>query len=251
MSRVHQYRIRPLNPAAHVYEVHLTVDKPDPDGQVFSLPAWIPGSYTIRDYARHVVAIRAESGGVGVAVTKLDSSHWQTAPCARALTLVLEVFAHDDSVRGAHLDTTHAYFNGPCVFPAVIGQEDVACRLTIETIDIPEAKSWRVATAMTRAGAEQYGYGDYSAVDYAELIDHPVEIGNLNIGEFEARGIPHAIAIRGNTRADMARLCRDLQTLCEHHMSLLGAPKDLDRYLFLLHAPGKGYGGLVNFPPSS
>jgi predicted metalloprotease with PDZ domain len=76
------------------------------------------------------------------------------------------------------------------------------------------------------------------------LIDHPVEIGELSIGEFEAGGVPHAIAIRGKTRVDMARLCHDLQTICEQHMSLLGVPADLDRYLFLLHAPGSGYGGL-------
>ena len=97
---------------------------------------------------------------------------------------------------------------------------------------------------MRRKGAEQYGFGSYEATDYAELIDHPVEIGELSIGEFEVNGIPHAIAIRGRTRVDMARLCHDLQTLCEQHMRLLGAPDDLDRYLFLLNAPGTGYGGL-------
>ena len=42
----------------------------------------------------------------------------------------------------------------------------------------------------------------------------------------------------------MARLCHDLQTVCEHQMAFLGAPGDLDRYLFLLNAPGTGYGGL-------
>jgi len=80
--------------------------------------------------------------------------------------------------------------------------------------------------------------------DYAELIDHPVEIGHLLIGEFEVNGIPHAIAIRGQARVDIARLCHDLQRVCAQQMMLLGAPADLDRYLFLLHAPGNGYGGL-------
>ena len=244
MSDPHRYRIRALDAAAHLYEVQLTVAAPDRSGQVFALPAWIPGSYMIRDYARHVVAIRAESDGVGLAVEKLDKSRWRTAPSERAVTLTLEIYAHDDSVRGAHLDTTHAYFNGPCVFPEVVGQESVACELEIVPVDIAAAKNWRVATSMNRAGAEQYGFGTYSAADYEELIDHPVEIGELSIGEFQASGIPHVIAIRGNTRADMARLCHDLETLCTHHMKLLGAPRDLDRYVFLLHAPGNGYGGL-------
>ena len=244
MGDPHHYSIRPLDPEAHLYEVRLTVATPDKEGQVFAMPAWIPGSYMIRDYARHVVAIRAEAGGVGLALTKLDKSRWQAAPTDRPVTLVLEIYAHDESVRGAHLDNTHAYFNGPCVFPAVVGQEDRVCQLEIGGADLPQAKHWRVATSMNRAGAELYGFGDYIADDYAELIDHPVEISTLSIGEFEAGGIPHVIAIRGNTRADMARLCHDLATLCSFHLKMLGAPRDLDRYVFLLHAPGSGYGGL-------
>lgn len=244
MSSAHRYSVRPLNPAAHLFEVRLTVAKPDSEGQTFAMPAWIPGSYMIRDYARHVVAIRAEADGVGLSVRKLDKSRWQTEPTERAVTLTLEIYAHDESVRSAHLDRTHAYFNGPCVFPAVVGQEDVECEVEIAATDLPEARNWRVATSMNRAGAELYGFGNYAASDYAELIDHPVEIGNLSIGEFQVDDVPHVIAIRGNTKADMARLCHDLQTLCSFHMRMLGTPRDLDRYVFLLHAPGNGYGGL-------
>ena len=244
MTQSHSYSIRPHDPAAHLFEMRLTVTAPDPDGQVFAMPAWIPGSYMIRDYARHVVAARAESDGREVVLEKLDKSRWRAAPCERALTLVLEIFAHDPSVRGAHLDLTHAFFNGTCVFPAVVGQEAVPCEVDIQAPDSPIGRHWRVATSMRRRQAEPYGFGTYSADDYAELIDHPVEIGELSIGEFEAGGVPHAIAIRGKTRVDMARLCHDLQTICEQHMSLLGVPSDLDRYLFLLHAPGTGYGGL-------
>ena len=244
MSAAHQYSIKPANPSAHLFEVRLTVAAPDADGQVFVMPAWIPGSYMVRDYARHVVGARAESDGRDVPLRKLDKSTWQAAPVERELTLVLDVYAHDESVRGAHLDQTHAFFNGTCVFPAVAGQEDLACELDIRAPDKPIGRKWRVATSMNRAGADQYAFGTYVAADYAELIDHPVEIGELTIGEFDAGGVPHAIAIRGNTRVDLGRLCHDLQTICEQHMSLLGVPSDLDRYLFLLNAPGTGYGGL-------
>ena len=244
MSSPHRYRIRPHDPAAHLFEVQLTVATPDPAGQVFAIPAWIPGSYMIRDYAKHVVAIRAESDGRSVTLQKIDKRRWQAEPCARPITLVAEIYAYDPSVRGAHLDMTHAYFNGPCVFPSVVGQEDAACEVDIEAPTAPLGRNWRVATSMRRHAAEPYGFGTYVADDYAELIDHPVEIGELSIGEFDVNGVPHAIAIRGRTRADMARICRDLQTICAQHMSLLGVPSDLDRYLFLLHAPGTGYGGL-------
>jgi len=244
MSTPLHYSIRPADPAAHLFEVRVTVAQPDPDGQVFSLPAWIPGSYMIRDYAKHVVSIRAESGGRHVGLGRLDKSSWRAAATAGPVTLVAEIYALDASVRGAHLDMSHAYFNGPCVFFAVAGHEDRPCEVEILPPEAPAGSGWRVATSMNRAGAEPYGFGDYRADDYAELIDHPVEIAALAIGEFEVKGIPHAIAIRGRTRVDMARICRDLQQLCERHHSLLGTPADLDRYVFLLDAPGSGYGGL-------
>jgi predicted metalloprotease with PDZ domain len=244
MTAAHHYSIRAGNPGAHIFEVRLQVARPDPSGQVFAMPAWIPGSYMIRDYARNVVGIRAESDGRAVSLCKIDKSRWRADPVSRELTLVAEIYAFDDSVRGAHLDTTHAYFNGPCVFPEAVGQADCACVVDIQSPEDEAASNWRVATSMRREGAGLYEYGTYTAANYAELIDHPVECAALAIGEFDVLGIPHAIAIRGRTRVDMARLCHDLQTLCEHHMTLLGAPADLDRYLFLLHAPGDGYGGL-------
>ena len=239
-----RYRIVPRNPAAHIYEVTLTVENPATEGQVFAMPNWTPGSYMIRDYSKHVISIRAESDGLALALTKLDKSRWQAAASDRPVTVVAEIYAYEESVRGAHLDNTHAYFNGPCVFLSVAGQEDAPCELEILPPEDPIGADWRVATSLRRKQAGPYEFGAYEAENYDELIDHPVEMGQLSIGEFEVNGIPHAIAVRGKTRTDMARLCHDLQTLCTEHMSMLGVPDDFDRYLFLLHAPGNGYGGL-------
>jgi hypothetical protein len=77
-----RYAIAPLHPEAHLFAVTVTVDVPDPAGQVFTLPAWIPGSYMIRDFARNIVRIRADAGDVAVPLTKLDKQSWQAAPLA-------------------------------------------------------------------------------------------------------------------------------------------------------------------------
>ena len=237
-----QYRITPKDPGAHLFEVRVSVGEPHPAGQAFSIPAWIPGSYMIRDLARQVIAIHAESDGQHVELTKTDKSTWQADPCESALTVTAEIYAYDLSVRGAYLDTNHGFFDGACVFPAVIGQEDSECQLEIA----PPAKGrdWRVATSMRPLDAAQYAFGSYIADDYAELIDHPVQMGNIHIGEFDVCGIPHAIAVRGHTHFDMARICHDLAKLCEAQIDFIGQPENLDRYLFLLTVTEEGYGGL-------
>ena len=243
-----QYSIVPRDLAGHLFNVTVTVPTPDPEGQAFALPAWIPGSYMIREFARNIVRIRAESGGNAVALTKLDKHAWRAAPCAGPLTLHYEVYAWDLSVRAAHLDQTHGFFNGTSVFLRAVGHETMAHQVDIQRPTDPAARTWRVATAMTELGARRYGFGTYTAANYDELIDHPVEMGDFALATFTAHGIPHDIVITGRVpNLDMARLQADLQAICETQIAFFEpvtrrAP--LQRYVFMTMAVGDGYGGL-------
>src|SRR5262245_12659820 len=107
MKNTIHYTIVPKNPAAHLFAVTVTVATPDPEGQIFSLPAWIPGSYMIREFARHIVQIRAEAKGKKVTLTKINKDTWMADSCKGPLILNYEVYAWDLSVRAAHLDQTH------------------------------------------------------------------------------------------------------------------------------------------------
>ena len=239
-----RYSIVPLRPEAHLFEVRCTVSDPSAEGQCFALPAWVPGSYMIREFARHVVAIRANCGRKAVPLRKLDKHTWRAEPCKGALTITAEIYAWDLSVRGAHLDQTHGFFNGTCVFLRVLGQEARACEVELLGPKGRAYAKWRVATAMRRSQAPAYGFGLYEAANYDELIDHPVEMGNFSLATFKAHGVPHDIVITGRHRADMDRLCRDLKRVCESHIDLFGRPAPMDRYVFLVMAVGEGYGGL-------
>jgi predicted metalloprotease with PDZ domain len=246
-----RYRIRPSNPAAHRFEVACTVAASDPAGQRFALPAWIPGSYLIRDFARHIVAIRAEADGKPVPLRKLDKHTWQAAPLPNdaTLTVTCEVHAWDLSVRGAHLDETHAFFNGCSVFLRVIGQEDAPCLVDIQPPAGRAYRNWRVATALAPArgekgGAGELAFGLYGAESYDELIDHPVEMGHFALARFTAGGIAHRIVISGRHDADLERLSTDLARVCAWQIALFGAPAPMPHYTFLVTAVGDGYGGL-------
>ncbi len=239
-----RYSIFPGNPEAHLFEVRCTVDNPDPAGQKFSLPTWIPGSYLIREFARHVVRIRAQSGRRMPRMVKLDKNTWQVEPFDGPVTVTMEIYAWDLSVRGAHLDTTHAFFNGPAVFLQVAGCEDEPVEVEILPPKGAKHRNWRIATALKRKGAKPYSFGTYAAANYDELIDHPVEMGTFELATFRAGGVQHDIAVTGRHRADMRRLAKDLKTLCETQIEFFGTPAPMDRYVFLVTAVGEGYGGL-------
>ncbi|OWY33541.1 peptidase M61 [Herbaspirillum aquaticum] len=243
-----RYRITSLDPASHLYDVSLTVDSPAAGGQVFSLPAWIPGSYMIREFGKNIVQLRGESNGRKVAVKKLDKHTWQAAPCKGALTLHYQVYAWDLSVRTAHLDRTHGFFNGTSVFLAAHGFEDGEQVVDIVRPEGEDFKRWRVATAMPELKAKRYGFGTYVAPNYDALIDHPVEIGDFALATFQAHGVPHDVVITGRVpNLDLARLCDDLKKICEAQIAFF-EPRSkrapMDRYVFMTLAVGDGYGGL-------
>lgn len=243
-ARAIRFQITPLKPEAHLFEVTCVVTDPDPAGQRFSLPAWIPGSYMIREFAKNVVQLWASAGGDAVSVDKIDKNTWRCAPCDGPLTVRYHVHAWDLSVRGAHLDTTHGYFNGPCVFIRVDGKTARPHMVDIQPPAGETYRGWRVATALPREEAHPYGFGTYLAADYEELIDHPVEMGQFSLATFYACGYPHDIVITGRHRGDMDRLCQDLAQICEYHIRFFGEPPPMERYVFLITAVGNGYGGL-------
>jgi predicted metalloprotease with PDZ domain len=245
-----RYSIVPKQPAAHLFEVTITVADPDPSGQRFMLPVWIPGSYMVREFARNIVTLRAvNEAGRKVRVEKTDKQTWQAAPVNGPLTLRYEVYAWDMSVRAAHLDDTTGFFNGTSVFLAAVGHEDAPCLVDIQKPAGPAYRSWRVATALPEArGTRRYGFGEYSAQNYDELADHPVTLGEFALATFKAHGVPHDIVIAGRVVAlDMARLAADLKRICEAQIALF-EPKSkkapVERYVFMTQAVSDGYGGL-------
>jgi predicted metalloprotease with PDZ domain len=237
--------------AAHLFHVSVTVAAPAEGGQIFALPAWIPGSYMIREFSRNIVRIRAESKGEPVELTKLDKHSWQAAPLAdrsAPLTVHYEVYAWDLSVRAAHLDQNHGFFNGTSVFLRVLGQEEQPHVVDIQRPVDEAAADWRVATSLLELKAKRYGFGTYIASNYDELIDHPVEQGDFALATFKAHGIPHDIVITGRVpNLDLARLSADLKKICETQIAFF-EPKSkkapMDRYVFMTMAVGDGYGGL-------
>jgi len=246
------YGILPADPGAHIFQVTVAIERPDPLGQRFLLPAWIPGSYMIRDFARNIVRLRALDGsGRQVRVQKTDKHTWRCAALAsdQTLTLAYEVYANDLSVRSAHLDTTRGFFNGSSVFLLALGSEHEACWVDIFAPRERRYRSWRLATTLTPASGTQPGhFGRYRARDYDELIDCPVELGRFVVGRFAVQDVEHEITVTGQVPGlDLSRLTQDLARVCATHARLF-EPRTrrppFERYLFLTMAVDEGYGGL-------
>lgn len=239
-----RYSIVPSDPKAHLFEVNLEIPNPSVN-QVLSLPAWIPGSYMVRDFARNLIGLKASQSGNPVALTQLDKQRWQAQnSTTEPLKLCYQVYAFDLSVRSAHLDMTHGFFNGSSVFLAVEGQTDSPLWVEIKAPTEVALNHWRVATTLPKRGGDAWQFGAFEAENYDALIDHPVEMGDFTLASFEACGVPHHIVLTGRHRCDMDRLCQDLKAICETQIQLFGAPAPFDEYLFMTMVLDNGFGGL-------
>ncbi|HET6828388.1 MAG TPA: peptidase M61 [Ramlibacter sp.] len=240
-----QYRVEAADPHAHLFHVTLTIAQPEAQ-QHLSLPVWIPGSYLVREFSRHLQRLVARQDGKPVAVQQLDKCTWQV-DCVPSSPLVLgyEVYAFDNSVRTAWLDPQRGFFNGTSLCLKVHGQETAAHELDlVAPRDLPQ---WEAATALAPVKVNKRGFGSYYAADYDELVDCPVEMGNFFSGEFKAGGVPHRFVVAGATESfDGQRLLADAQKICEAQIRFWHERKRPPHrnYLFILNTVDDGYGGL-------
>ena len=227
---------------SHHYRVTMTLPHPAPR-QRLSLPAWIPGSYLVREFARHLSGLKASQGRREVALTQLDKHTWEADCSGRgALTLSWRVYAFDSSVRCAWLDAQRGFFNGTGVFLRAEGREADEHRVTLGAL--PEG--WQVAT-----GLPEVAPGEWSAPDYDALIDHPFELGAFWRGRFTACGTEHEFVVAGALPGfDGERLLADTKKICEAQIRFWHGrddgcdPPPFERYVFMLNATDDGYGGL-------
>jgi predicted metalloprotease with PDZ domain len=243
------YSLTPTDPKGHVFTTQCKIPQAMAQ-QEFFLPNWIPGSYKIREFCKHIIRMHATANGQPVALVQLSKNRWRVESPPAELVITAEIYAWDISVRGCHLDQTHGFFNGTHAFFAVDGLEHAPCTVEFHP---PEGKSfhaWELATAMEPHDVKSNGFGAYSAQNYDELIDHPVEMGLFESIDFKSEGVPHRIVITGPCVLDREKLGQDLSKLCAEHIRLFGEFPS-SHYLFLTRVYGKAFNGLEHRASSS
>ena len=249
------YLVEPLDLHAHLYRVTLTIAQPAMTQHV-SLPVWIPGSYLVREFAKNLQNLTASQGKKSLEAVQSDKSSWQI-DCNpdQPLRISYLVFAHDNSVRTAWLDSERGFFNGTSLCLRVEGQEDAVH--TLELKAPAGRRDWLVATGATPLTVSAAGFGSYKFADYDTLVDCPFELGTFWRGDFTVRGVKHQFVVAGAAPTfDGARLLADTRKICEAEMAFWhGDAKQgetraskqkppFKSYVFMLNAVDDGYGGL-------
>jgi predicted metalloprotease with PDZ domain len=245
-----QYTVWPADLHGHRYQVKLQIAEPNPKGQILQMPAWIPGSYLIRDFSKQIESIEAYSVGSKkkLSLERINNDQWRLPKLNGAVEVVTTVYAYDSSVRAAYLDTERGFFNASSLCLAVIGQENLPCSLAIAPPEGGFTDHWSVQTGLRAAKTDECGFGFYLAQNYDDLLDHPVAMGEFQVVHWKSHGVVHSIAIQGCINpVDTKRLAIDLEAICTCTINLFepqAKQAPFRSYLFLVNAVLNGYGGL-------
>ena len=222
--------------------IHVTLRFVADPTQVLSLPTWIPGSYLIREFSKHIESVRAyDEEGRLLEIQKFEKNKWRLFNTDHELiTVEYDVYAYDLSVRGAYVDQTRLYVNPACACLGLEGQEDKAVEVELFLPD--ELKHFQLATGMVSKSLVK-GRFTLKAKNYAELIDAPFELAEQTRFGFEANGIPHEFVVSGKHAMNAARMQQDIEKICATEISMFGSAP-FSNYTFMTMATANSYGGL-------
>ncbi|SNX28938.1 Predicted metalloprotease, contains C-terminal PDZ domain [Polynucleobacter meluiroseus] len=246
-----QYTVWLADLHGHRFHVKLRIENPNPDGQQLQMPAWIPGSYLIRDFSKHIESIKAyevSSPTDSLPLERIDNDQWLLPKVSGPVEVLTTVYAFDSSVRAAFLNNERAFFNASSLCLSAQGQEDLPCALILIPPNDSYASGWSVQTGLRSVKLDSQGYGFYLAKNYDDLLDHPVAFGDFQLAQWQVNGVPHTMAVQGCLHPiNLQRIAKDLQAICACTIALFEPQTQqapFQSYLFLVNAVLSGYGGL-------
>jgi predicted metalloprotease with PDZ domain len=229
-----RYAIRIPEPATHIVHVAMEIEAP-PEPLEVRIPTWTPGSYLIREFARHVQAFRATAGdGTPLSWTKTRKDTWGIDGGNGSVRVELEVYANDLSVRTSHVDVTHAFLNLANLLPYVNDQLNRPAEVALE---LPA--EWNVHTPLAPGPSARA----YRASDYDELVDSPMHAGPDPAFTFDVDEVVHTVATWGRGNLDPIQLGGDLARIVGTARGVFGT-LPYDRYLFIMLLTDGARGGL-------
>jgi predicted metalloprotease with PDZ domain len=231
------YQVTMSQPEAHLFEVTLQITGYSSPILDLKFPVWTPGSYLVREYARHLQDFAAFTQDKPLLWQKISKNHWQIeTDGASKITICYRIFANELTVRTNHLDGSHGYFNGAALFFRIPGWEEYPIEVTV----VPPRPDWRVTTALPPIPEKE---NSFYALDFDTLVDNPFEIGNHQLYQFDILGKPHELVIWGKGNLKVQQMIADLKKIVTAEAKMFGG-LPYQKYVFLLHLFNQGHGGL-------
>ncbi len=221
-------------PTSHLLEVEMHLQwESMPDLTQLKMPVWTPGSYLVREYARHVqdLAVR-DAAGQELAWEKINKNTWQVnSKGLKEFTVTYKVYSNELTVRTNELNDEHAFWNNAALLFFVKDQLKAPSTVTVKPYG-----NWKVATGLPPVEGE---VNTYRAADFDKLYDSPFEVSDFKEVTFTVQGKLHRFVVTGEGNYDLKAIARDSAKIAEECYKIFG-DLPFDNYLYILNLRGRG-----------
>ena len=229
-------------PDTHTFTVHMHLPALGGDTLEVQLPAWTPGSYLIREYARHINTLQARNEQHVLPVEKTHKNSWKIQTAGTACVITYSVYAFEESVRTCWLDDTRA-----SIIPAAMFLHIPEVALPVHLHIHPHTGFSEIATALPEYQGDKW---QRYAENADTLYDSPIEIGNHKTYHFDAAGIPHTFVIAGEGNYQPAKMIEDFKRIIDTEVRIF-QHHPCPAYLTILQTSNTMRGGLEHMDSTS
>lgn len=255
--RIH-YSVSIPDPATETFVVTADIYGITPDTMTFYLPVWAPGAYDIINFGTYVNQFSATTGkGKALQTLHPDVNTWKiVSPVehVRVQYVVQDIEAVDNSAWFALSDIEDSTKVAFAVGTALFGYPDGYTEIPY-TVTYTPPPGWMLAVSLDPIEGKE---NTFSAVNYDELVDAPVQMGDFQLFEFDVNGIRHLITVKSpvplepEVGAELTQATKDVVEM----MSAFFGEIPYKRYLFqiFLKVPDSrdmGYGALEHYNSST
>jgi len=226
-------------PHTHLFEVDIAIKRTasGPQEERLVMPVWTPGSYLVREFARHVQDFAVvDAAGQPLKWEKTNKDTWRVVTNgASAWHATYRVYANELSVRTSELNSGHAFWNNANLLMYLEGFLKNPSTVRVLAPDV-----WKVATGLPAVPGQK---NTFRAENFDVLYDSPFEASNFKTLVFNVKGVPHRIVIDGEGNYNPERMRLDVQKIVEAEVDIMGEIPYRD-YTFILHLRSNAGGGL-------
>jgi predicted metalloprotease with PDZ domain len=221
-------------PWTHLLEVEMRLNWTMMPAQAeIVMPVWTPGSYLVREYARHVEDFAVQNvDGANLTWRKTNKNTWQIdTNGAKEIIVKYNVYANELTVRTNELNSDHAFFTPAALLMNPKGQIAAA-----STVKVVPYGNWKVATGLPKVEGQT---NVFRAENFDVLYDSPFEVSDFKEFNFTVQGKPHRYVFSGEGNYDGQRIVRDTTKIIEECYKIFGELPYND-YTFIVNLRGGG-----------
>jgi len=227
-------------PETHYAEVRAEVPATGRAAVTLMMPVWTPGSYMVREYARHIDRLSASTAaGDELRAEKIRKNRWRIETKGEERIVVhYRLYCREMSVRTNWVERDFAVLNGAPTFLALLDDDAPAAVAYDISLQLP--KSWPLSHApLPNIGGDK---NRYRARDFDEVVDSPILAGDLAVYDFKLKGKTHYLVDLGEGGVwDGKRAAKDVKKIVDEHIRFWAeAPYEDYSFLNVISEAGGG-----------